>query len=117
MMKTCPCLRFRPQIRERACADGPAGGPADRKQERDTMMKTLRLGLMTASATALFAGTALADYELNILHINDLHSRIEAINKYDSTCTAEEETKNECFGGIARVKTAVGTRRGELSDG
>ena len=81
------------------------------------MMKTLRLGLMTASAIALFAGTALADYELNILHINDLHSRIEAINKYDSTCSAEEETKNECFGGIARVKTAIDTRRGELSDG
>ncbi|MBU1316714.1 MAG: 5'-nucleotidase C-terminal domain-containing protein [Alphaproteobacteria bacterium] len=80
------------------------------------MMKTLRLGLMTASAMALFAGTALADYELNILHINDLHSRIEAINKYDSTCSAEEAAKNECFGGIARVKTAIDTRRGELGD-
>lgn len=80
------------------------------------MMKTLRLGLMTASAIALFAGSALADYELNILHINDLHSRIEAINKYDSTCSAEEASKNECFGGIARVKTAIDTRRGELTD-
>lgn len=80
------------------------------------MMKTLRLGLMTASAMALFAGTALADYELNILHINDLHSRIEAINKYDSTCSADEASKNECFGGIARVKTAIDTRRGALGD-
>ncbi|MCF6367781.1 5'-nucleotidase C-terminal domain-containing protein [Rhizobium halophilum] len=80
------------------------------------MMKTFRLGLMTASAFALLAGTALADYELNILHINDLHSRIEAINKYDSTCSEEEASKNECFGGIARVKTAIDTRRGELRD-
>lgn len=80
------------------------------------MTKTLKLGLMTASALALFAGTAFADYELNILHINDLHSRIEAINKYDSTCTAEEEGKDECFGGIARVKTAIDSRRGELQD-
>ena len=79
-------------------------------------MKTLRLGLMTASAVALFAGMAFADYELNILHINDLHSRIEAINKYDSTCSAEEASKNECFGGIARVKTAIDTRRGELQN-
>lgn len=79
-------------------------------------MKTLRLGLLTVSAVALFAGTALADYELNILHINDLHSRIEAINKYDSTCSAEEASKNECFGGIARVKTAIDTRRGELGE-
>lgn len=80
------------------------------------MIKTLRLGLLTVSAVALFAGTALADYELNILHINDLHSRIEAINKYDSTCSAEEASKNECFGGIARVKTAIDTRRGELGE-
>ena len=78
------------------------------------MMKTVRLGLMTASAVALLAGSALADYELNILHINDLHSRIEPINKYDSTCSDEEASKNECFGGIARVKTAIDTRRGEL---
>src|SRR3546814_17799620 len=93
MMKTCPCLRFHPQIREgHARMDQPAGRRIANR--RATMMKTLRLGLMTASAIALFAGTALADYELNILHINDLHSRIEAINKYDSTCSAEEETKN-----------------------
>lgn len=79
------------------------------------MMKTLRLGLMTASAMALSCGAALADYELNILHINDLHSRIEAINKFNSTCTAEEASKNECFGGIARVKAAIDGRRGELN--
>ena len=61
------------------------------------------------------AGAAMADYTLNILHINDEHSRIEAINKSDSTCTAEEETKNECFGGIARVKTKIDERRAALS--
>lgn len=79
------------------------------------MLKTLRFGLLSASVLALTAGTALADFELNILHINDLHSRIEAINKSDSTCSDEEAGKNECFGGIARVKTAIDTRRGELS--
>jgi 5'-nucleotidase len=79
------------------------------------MFRHLRIGLLSASVLALSTGAALADFELNILHINDLHSRIEAINKSDSTCSAEEATKNECFGGIARVKAAIDARRGELS--
>ncbi|MEK1886302.1 MAG: 5'-nucleotidase C-terminal domain-containing protein [Phyllobacterium sp.] len=71
--------------------------------------------LIATSALGLSAGAAMADYTLNILHINDLHSRIEPINKYDSTCSAEEEGKNECFGGIARVKAKIDERRADLS--
>ncbi|UHS57458.1 5'-nucleotidase C-terminal domain-containing protein [Agrobacterium vaccinii] len=78
------------------------------------MNRILRFGLMTASVVALSAGAALADYQLNILHINDLHSRIEAINKFDSTCSTAEADKKECFGGIARVKSAIDARRTEL---
>lgn len=78
------------------------------------MMKTLRFGLMTVSVLALSTGAALADFELNILHINDFHSRIEAVNKYDSTCSAEEEGKNECFGGAARLLTAINQTRDAL---
>lgn len=70
--------------------------------------------LLATSALSLSAGVAMADYTLNILHINDLHSRIEPINKYDSTCSAEEESKNECFGGIARVKAKIDERRAAL---
>jgi len=78
------------------------------------MNRILRFSLMTASVVALSAGAALADYQLNILHINDLHSRIEPINKFDSTCSAAETEKKECFGGIARVKGAIDARRAEL---
>ncbi|MGH6861741.1 MAG: multifunctional 2',3'-cyclic-nucleotide 2'-phosphodiesterase/5'-nucleotidase/3'-nucleotidase, partial [Phyllobacterium sp.] len=68
------------------------------------MSSILNRLLLAAAAFGLSAGTAAADYTLHILHINDQHSRIESINKYDSTCSAEEEAKKECFGGIARVK-------------
>ncbi|MGF0539290.1 5'-nucleotidase C-terminal domain-containing protein [Agrobacterium sp. ES01] len=78
------------------------------------MLRTLRFGLMSASVLALSAGAALADFELNILHINDLHSRIESINKYDSTCSAEEESADECFGGVARLLTAINETRASL---
>ncbi|MBY3599041.1 5'-nucleotidase C-terminal domain-containing protein [Rhizobium bangladeshense] len=79
------------------------------------MTKSFSFGLLTASVLALSAGAAFADFELNILHINDFHSRIESINKFDSTCSAEEEGKKECFGGAARLKTAIDQRRQALS--
>jgi len=78
-------------------------------------MTIFRSGLLAVSIIALSGGSALADYELNILHINDLHSRIEAINKFDSTCSAEEEGKGECFGGVARLKAAIDAERQKLS--
>ncbi len=78
------------------------------------MTKSFQFGLLTASMLALSSGAAFADYELNILHINDFHSRIESINKFDSTCSAEEEGKKECFGGAARLKTAIDQRRQAL---
>ncbi len=78
------------------------------------MKKILGLGMLSVSAITLSAGAALADYELNILHINDFHSRIESINKFDSTCSAEEEGKNECFGGAARLLTAINQTRDAL---
>lgn len=81
------------------------------------MKKILGLGMLSVSAITLSAGAALADYELNILHINDFHSRIESINKFDSTCSAEEESKNECFGGAARLLTAINQTRDALKAG
>ncbi len=71
------------------------------------MMKRFGLSVLAAAAFSLSAGVAFADYQLNILHINDLHSRIEPINKSDSTCSQKETDANECFGGIARVKSAI----------
>ncbi|MFV0410231.1 MAG: bifunctional metallophosphatase/5'-nucleotidase [Paracoccus sp. (in: a-proteobacteria)] len=68
--------------------------------------------LASAATFALSAGAANAEYVLHVLHTNDLHSRIEEINKYDSTCDAETSEKGECFGGVARVAAKVK----ELSD-
>lgn len=71
--------------------------------------------LATASALALTGSMAAADYTLHIIHINDLHSRIEPINRFDSTCNAEDDAAGECFGGVARVKTMVDQLRAELA--
>ncbi|AOZ69895.1 multifunctional 2',3'-cyclic-nucleotide 2'-phosphodiesterase/5'-nucleotidase/3'-nucleotidase [Rhodobacter xanthinilyticus] len=71
--------------------------------------------LASAAVLALSAGAASADYTLHILHTNDLHSRIEPINKYDSTCGAEDEAEGKCFGGIARVAAKVAELRDQIT--
>jgi len=67
---------------------------------------TLRL-LSGAAALALSTGMAHADYSLTILHTNDFHARFEPISKYDSGCSAEDNAAGECFGGTARLVTAI----------
>jgi 5'-nucleotidase len=79
------------------------------------MNRTIRLAMLTVSALAVSTCAALADYELNILHINDFHSRIEQINKFDSACSAEDDGKGECFGGAARLLTAINETRAALA--
>jgi len=75
----------------------------------------MRFGfLVSAASLAIPAGMAHADYTLHVLHTNDLHSRIESVNKYDSNCNAEGEAKGECFGGVARVATKITALRDEI---
>lgn len=77
-------------------------------------MKCLAILAVSASTMALLATPSLADYTLTILHINDWHSRIEPINAFDSTCSLEDDEAGECFGGAARLVTAVRERRTAL---
>ncbi len=80
------------------------------------MKKLAAAFALTASALAVSTSASFADYTLNILHINDWHSRIESNNKYESTCSADDETAGKCFGGAARLVTAVRDERQKLSD-
>lgn len=67
--------------------------------------------MTSAAALCLMAGAAAADYKLTILHTNDFHARFEPINKYDSGCNAEDNTEGKCFGGSARLATAIADAR------
>jgi 5'-nucleotidase len=78
------------------------------------MTKIALIVSLSVSALALTAAPSFADYTLNILHINDLHSRIEPINKFDSTCSQEEAAEGACFGGVARVAAKINERREAL---
>jgi 5'-nucleotidase/UDP-sugar diphosphatase len=71
---------------------------------------TRHLASLTA-AFCLCAGMAAADYTLTILHTNDFHARFEPISRFDSTCAPEDNDKGECFGGSARLITAISEAR------
>lgn len=66
------------------------------------------IGLGTGLALGL-ASTANAEdnYEITILHTNDFHARFRPISKYDNNCSAEANVEGKCFGGTARLITAI----------
>ncbi|NVK30923.1 MAG: 5'-nucleotidase C-terminal domain-containing protein [Gammaproteobacteria bacterium] len=66
--------------------------------------------LLTAALAAL-ATPAMADYSLTILHTNDFHARFEPISKYDSGCSSEDNDEGKCFGGSARLMSAINDAR------
>lgn len=75
--------------------------------------RTLRL-IMPAwfAALALSAAPAAgSQFVLTILHINDLHSRLQPVNAFNAVCPPGADEAGECFGGIARVKTLIDERR------
>ena len=72
-------------------------------------------GDVAGAALAISAQTAASEYKLNIIHINDLHSRIESISRFNGTCDSESESEGKCFGGVARVATKISELRDSLS--
>ncbi|MDO6479488.1 bifunctional metallophosphatase/5'-nucleotidase [Shimia thalassica] len=72
--------------------------------------------LSGAAAMALMAGAAQADYNLTVLHTNDFHARFEPISKYDSGCSEDSNAEGKCFGGSARLITAVEAARGRAEN-
>ena len=67
---------------------------------------------MTGGAIlALSAGTAFADFSLTVLHTNDFHARFEPISRFDSGCGEDDNLEGKCFGGSARIMTAIETAK------
>jgi len=62
------------------------------------------LALLVCTSTGL--GSALG-WHLNLLHVNDIHVRIEQTNKYSARCRLQDKERGRCYGGLARLQTAV----------
>lgn len=75
----------------------------------------LRTLLGSTALLAFGATPGLAETQLHILHFNDFHSRIESINRFNSTCSAEDEAQGNCYGGAARLFTLVNQMRDAIT--
>lgn len=53
---------------------------------------------------------------LTILHTNDIHSHIESVNQNVQPCSEIDLEKNQCWGGMARLITAISEYRNRFPD-
>jgi len=54
----------------------------------------------------LFLGFTSA-WKLTLLHVNDIHVRMEETNKYSASCKEKDANAGKCYGGLARLHKAV----------
>lgn len=82
------------------------------------MNKLVKSGLfgLVAAAGLAFASPALAQYQLTILHTNDFHARFEPISRFNGPCSVEDNEEGKCFGGSARLASAIEEARGRSNN-
>lgn len=87
---------------------------------KDTSALSRRGFLSVAGASLALAGagqftlrTAQAGtgFSLAVLHINDMHSRVDEISRFNSNCSPSDAQDSNCFGGAARLATAIRQHR------
>jgi 5'-nucleotidase / UDP-sugar diphosphatase len=69
------------------------------------------LALTGAGKFMLSSAQAGTGFKLAVLHINDMHSRIDEIAASAATCRPQDAAESKCFGGSARLATAIRQRR------
>lgn len=76
-------------------------------------MGLMRKVVLVAAVWLLVVGTALAgqDYALTILHTNDIHAHLQPFGGVGAQCDQAADAAGKCFGGVARLATAVARER------
>jgi 5'-nucleotidase len=71
----------------------------------------LLVTLAFGGAPALFAQGG--EYELTIIHTNDVHARVDQFDGYGGSCSEEDAAAGECYGGVARRATEIDKLRSD----
>jgi 5'-nucleotidase / UDP-sugar diphosphatase len=79
---------------------------------RKTTLRVCALLLVMAALCAPLSGGESVwagdrDFELTVLHTNDVHARILEADKNGSICFAEKSDSDECYGGVARLASKL----------
>ncbi len=74
------------------------------------------LALTGAGRFTMTTAQAGSGFSLTVLHINDMHSRVDEISRFNTNCSPADAEEANCFGGAARLATAIRERRAALED-
>ncbi|TVP96400.1 MAG: multifunctional 2',3'-cyclic-nucleotide 2'-phosphodiesterase/5'-nucleotidase/3'-nucleotidase [Roseinatronobacter sp.] len=69
------------------------------------------LAVASTGHFALSTAKAGTGFSLGVLHINDMHSRVDEISRFNTNCSPSDSDENSCFGGAARLATAIRQHR------
>uniref|UniRef100_A0A6B0VD47 5'-nucleotidase n=1 Tax=Ixodes ricinus TaxID=34613 RepID=A0A6B0VD47_IXORI len=70
-------------------------------------MKLFYLAAFLATSHAAPPQTEDKEFNITILHTNDIHSHFLQSDKRGGNCTEEKAKKKQCYGGVARIITKV----------
>ncbi|XP_058450680.1 protein 5NUC-like [Malaya genurostris] len=73
--------------------------------------------LLLSMASVIHAAPRSENFQLIILHNNDMHARFEQTGAYGNDCQPEDVASNRCYGGFARVAHKVRQYRKTETDG
>ncbi|KAL8585350.1 hypothetical protein ACOMHN_055045 [Nucella lapillus] len=57
-----------------------------------------------------------AEFTMTLMHTNDIHARFEQFTKFGSQCSTKNSEEGNCFGGYARLKSAVESVREQYNN-
>nr|KAI8758248.1 snake venom 5'-nucleotidase [Biomphalaria glabrata] len=63
--------------------------------------------MILAFVLSLTLSAVASEFQLTILHTNDVHARIEQTDINSAPCTTDAAANGKCFGGAARLRTKV----------
>jgi len=72
--------------------------------------KILYFLIITCVPLVIFASQN-KNFDLIVIHTNDIHAHLLPINESNGFCSKQDETNNKCFGGVAKRATVINNIR------
>lgn len=93
----------------------PLSRPVPLSRRRLLQIAGASMAITGAGVFSMTSARAGSGARLHILHINDMHSRLEHVAASNGTCGGRALDEGNCFGGAARLATAIRERRAALA--
>uniref|UniRef100_A0A182QYU4 Apyrase n=1 Tax=Anopheles farauti TaxID=69004 RepID=A0A182QYU4_9DIPT len=83
----------------------------------ETIVAQVIMAALAMAVTGSVAAPKAGEFELIVLHNNDMHARFEQTGAYSNDCSQTDASSNHCYGGFARVAHKVREYRATEASG